>query len=192
MSCRGLGEWPVKRIVDAFLIWKELAMEVTTCACTLGTKLCKKMNTLRCLQRASFCGFKTVHLRRQTAEQQKVVPDVKPVMNFVPLVITTLEFPYHGATAPRACVPGRRATYPDRRRLVLHSFSEQDPPISQSLRRGFGYTQREMGLPCFAYESSVSTSWQRLVHGYTLFDTRRLISFVRVGLLYERYYVILC
>lgn len=61
---------------------------------------------------------------------KKKVSDVKAAMNLVPLVITTLEFPYHGATAPSACVPGRRATYPDRRRLVLHSFSEQDPPLS--------------------------------------------------------------
>lgn len=106
-------------------------------------------------------------------------------MNFVPLVITTLEFPYHGATAPRACVPGRRATYTDRRRLVLHSFSEQDPLISNTVRRGFSYTQREMGLPCFAYESSVSTSWQRLVSRCTLFDSRRLIFCVTLGLLYE-------
>lgn len=109
-----------------------------------------------------------MHPSRQTAKREKGVPDVKPVMNFVPLVITTLEFPYHGATAPRACVPGRRATYPDRRRLVLHSFSEQGPPISQSLRRRFGYTQRGVGLLCFAYESSVSTAWQRLVSGYTV------------------------
>lgn len=150
------------------------------------------MKKPRCpLRASSFPGFKAVYLRRKTAKQQTRVPDVKPVMNFVPLVITTLEFPYHGATAPRACVPGRRATYPDRRRLVLHSFSEQDPPISQSVRRGFGYTQREMGLPCFAYESSVSTSWQRWVSGYTLFNTRRLIFYVIVALLYEGYYVIL-
>ncbi len=33
-------------------------------------------------------------------------------MNLVPLVITTLGFPYHGATAPRACVPGRRGYVP--------------------------------------------------------------------------------
>lgn len=66
-------------------------------------------------------------------------------MNFVPLVITTLEFPYHGATAPHACVPGRRATYADRRRLVLHSFSEQDPPISTTVKRGFSYTQKGNG-----------------------------------------------
>lgn len=153
------------------------------------------MIKLRCpLRASSFPGnrFKTVYLKRQTAEQKKGVPDVKPVMNFVPSVITTLEFPYHGATAPRACVPGRRATYPDRRRLVLHSFSEPDPPISQSSRRGFGYTQRKMGLPCFSYESSVSTSWQSLVSGYTLFDTRCLIFYVKVGLIYIRkYYVIL-
>lgn len=40
-----------------------------------------------------------MYLSKYTAEQEKCVPDVKPVMNFVPLVITTLEFPYHGATA---------------------------------------------------------------------------------------------
>ena len=43
-----------------------------------------------------------------------------------------------------------------------------------------------MGLPCFAYESSVSTSWQRLVSGYTPFDTRHLILHVTSGLLSER------
>lgn len=69
-------------------------------------------------------------LKDKKTEQEKGASDVRLVMNFLPLVITTLEFPYHGATAPLACVPGRRATYPDRRRLVLHSFSEQDPLIS--------------------------------------------------------------
>lgn len=49
-----------------------------------------------------------------------------------------------------------------------------------------------MGLPCFSYESSVSTSWQSLVSGYTLFDTRRLIFYVKVGLIYIRYIRILC
>lgn len=78
-------------------------------------------------------------------------------MNFVPLVITALKFPYRGATAPRACVPGRRAAVgPDRRRLVPHSCSEQDPPISRRRPRGFGYTQKEVALPCFSYESGVS------------------------------------
>lgn len=105
-------------------------------------------------------------------------------MNFVPLVITTLEFPYHGATAPRACVPGRRATYPDRRRLVLHSFSEQDPPISQSLRRRFGYTQREVGLLMKAVLALLGKGW--LVG--TQFDTRHLIFRQSLLLLY---YVIL-
>lgn len=69
-------------------------------------------------------------LKDKKTEQEKGAADVRLVMNFLPLVITTLEFPYHGATAPLACVPGRRATYPDRRRLVLHSFCEQDPLIS--------------------------------------------------------------
>lgn len=58
------------------------------------------------------------------------LPDMNPVNDFVPLVITALEFPYRGANAPRTCVSGRQATYPDRRRLVPHSFSEQDPPRS--------------------------------------------------------------
>lgn len=69
-------------------------------------------------------------LKDKKTEQEKGASDVRLVMNFLPLVITTLEFPYHGATAPLACVPGRRATYPDRRRLVLHSFCEQGPLIS--------------------------------------------------------------
>lgn len=78
-------------------------------------------------------------------------------MKFVSLVITTLEFPYRGATAPQACVPGRRAAvHPDRRRLVLHSCSEQDPSISQQRPRGFSYTQKEVALPCFSFESDVS------------------------------------
>lgn len=73
------------------------------------------------------------------------------------LVIATLEFPYRGATAPQACVPGPRAAVPpDRRRLVLHSCSEQDPPISRQRPRGFSYTQKEVALPCFSFESRVS------------------------------------
>lgn len=78
-------------------------------------------------------------------------------MNFVPLVITTLKFPYRGAIAPQACVPGRRAAvHPDRRRLVLHSCSEQDPSISRQRLRGFSYTQKEVALPCFSFESDIS------------------------------------
>lgn len=65
------------------------------------------------------------------------------------LVITSLEFPYYGATADRTCVPSQQAIYPDRRCLVLHSSSEPNPPISYSVRKGFGNTQREMGLLSF-------------------------------------------
>lgn len=82
----------------------------------------------------------------ETAQQQKGGPDFQPVRNVVLLVITTLEFPYRGATAPRACVPGRLATYPDRRRLVLHSFSEQDPPISLATEEGIRLHTKGNGL----------------------------------------------
>lgn len=65
---------------------------------------------------------------------------------------------------------------PDRRRLVLHSFSEQDPLISYPLRRGFGFTQEEMGLMYCAFEGSISllvkahtASWQG---PYCLYESR--------------------
>ena len=145
------------------------------------------MNTPRSPQRASSVpGYRcaAVHVRRCTTVEEKGDPDVEPVVNFALLVITALEFPYRRATA--ACAPGRRAAHPDRRRLVLHSFGEQDPPISYTPRRGSGYIQREMYLLCFAYVRSVCIFWQKLLGGFMLFDTRHLAFYHTVGLVCKR------
>lgn len=117
------GVWPSEMIAGVLPVWPGLIVHITL-------RNTAYRNKPRCPQ-GEHPPIHFTDLKMCTsAEQETGVPDVKPVMNFVPLVITTLEFPYRGATAPRACVPGWRVAYPDRRRLVLHSFSEQDPPIS--------------------------------------------------------------
>lgn len=60
------------------------------------------------------------------AEQKKGVHYVEPIINLVPLVIRTLEFPYHSATAHHLCA--RAAGYIPRQTPFCPAFFQQTGP----------------------------------------------------------------
>lgn len=61
-----------------------------------------------------------------STEQEKRAPDVEPVISFVPLVITTLEFPYHSDTAHHLCA--RAAGCVPRQTPSCPAFFQQTGP----------------------------------------------------------------